>query len=292
MKLLQYIFLYPVLYLISVLPFKVLYFLSDVFYLIGYKVLKYRVKLVRLNVGLAFPNKSEPEIDQILDKFYRNFFDIMLETIKILTISEEEMKRRMVKGDATVLENYFNNHKSIVLAFGHFGNWELGAISYQVEKFPHGKGVYKPVSNTFFDDLMIKIRTRFGGGVYAMEDTVAKIRENMEEVSAIGLIADQNPSNHNAYWYSLLGRETPVFTSVEMIAKRFDFPVVYYKITRLGRGMYQYDAELLFDKPSDTKKFEITHKYIELIERDIRKDPSNWLWTHNRWKRNKSDVHE
>jgi len=291
LKLLQYIFVYPVLYILSLLPFGVLFLISDVFYFLGFKVIKYRVKLVKANISIAFPAKSEIEVDKIVRQFYKNFFDIILETIKLLTISEKEMKKRMTKGDVHVLNRYYEENKSIILAFGHFGNWELGAIAYQIENFPHGKGVYKPVSNDFINELMIKIRTRFGGDVYAMEDTVAKIRANMGAQSAIGLIADQNPSNHNAYWYIFLGRETPVFTSVEMIAKRFDFPVVYYKINRLGRGKYQYNAELLCDKPSKTKKFEITHKYIELIERDINEAPSNWLWTHNRWKRKKTDVH-
>ena len=291
MKLLQYIFVYPLLYLISLFPFSVLFLISDVFYFVGFKLIKYRVELVKTNIGLTFPDKSAIEVNEIVRQFYKNFFDIILETIKLLTISKKEMNERMTKGNVGVLDNYYEQNKSIILAFGHFGNWELGAIAYQVEDFPHGKGVYKPVSNEFFNELMIKIRTRFGGGVYAMEDTVAKIRENIDEQSAIGLIADQNPSNHNAYWHTFLGRETPVFTSVEMISKRFDFPVVYYKINRLGRGKYQYNAELLCDKPSETKKFEITHKYIELIERDIKEQPSNWLWTHNRWKRKKSDVH-
>ncbi len=242
-------------------------------------------------MSLAFPEKSTEEINKITDEFYQNFFDIFLETIKILTISEKELKRRMQKGDVSILENYYKEGRSIVLAFGHLGNWELGAISYQTEKFPHGKGVYKPMSNKFFDELMIKIRTRFGGDVYAMEETVAKIREDFGTSMAVGLIADQNPSNHNAYWYKFLGRETPVFTSVEMIARRFNFAVVYYKIKRVGRGMYRYDAELISDSPKETSKFEITHKYIELIERDIKTNPSNWLWTHNRWKRSKNNVH-
>lgn len=287
MKALQSILLYPLLYSISLLPFRLLFILSDFFYLVGFKLLGYRVKLVRANLKTAFPDKSEEDIEQIIRQFYRNFFDIILETIKILTISKSEMKRRMVKGDVSILEKFYKENRSIVLAFGHFGNWEMAAIAYQVEKFPHGKGVYKPVSNVFFNDLMIKIRTRFGGDVYSMDDTITKIREDMGQLSAIGLIADQNPSNHNAYWYKLLGRETPVFTSVEMIAKRFNFPIVYYKIDRLGRGMYQYNAELLCEDPSETTKLEITHQYIDRIERDIKEDPSNWLWTHNRWKRKK-----
>ncbi|MCF6359785.1 MAG: lysophospholipid acyltransferase family protein [Cyclobacteriaceae bacterium] len=291
MKLLQYIFLYPFLYLLSLLPFRALHILSDILYFIGYKLLKYRVKLVKANLKLSFPEKPDDEIHIILDDFYRNFFDVLLETIKLISISKEEIRAHMRKGDVSILEQYYEENRSLVLAIGHFGNWELSAVAYMIEEFPNVKGIYKPVTNKFFDELMIKIRTRFGGGVYAMEDTMNKIRGNMGNLTAIGLLADQNPSNHNAYWYKLMGRDTPVFTSVEMIARRFGFPVVYWKVSRLGRGRYEYSAELMYDKPRETAKLEITHKYIELIERDIKEQPSNWLWTHNRWKRSKEDVH-
>jgi KDO2-lipid IV(A) lauroyltransferase len=277
--------------LLSLLPFWVLHVISDVFYFIGYKLLSYRVTLVKTNLELSFLEKSKEEIKEILDQFYRNFFDIILETIKLITISKKEIRAHMSKGNVDILEKCYQENQSVVLAIGHFGNWELSAIAYMIEDLPNVKGIYKPVTNQFFDELMIAIRTRFGGGVYAMEDTMNRIRENMGNLTALGLLADQNPSNHNAYWYKLMGRETPVFTSVEMIARRFDFPVVYWKIDRLGRGKYQYSAELMYDKPRDTDKFEITHKYIEFIERDIKANPSNWLWTHNRWKRNKDDVH-
>lgn len=264
---------------------------SDIFYSIGYKIFNYRVKLVKSNVSLAFPSKSENEIDLIVSEFYHNFFDIILETVKLITISKSDIDKRMPKGDMSIVEKYYKENQSIILCIGHFGNWELGALSYMIEEYPNVKGVYKPVTNAFFDDLMIQIRTRYGGGVYPMEETLTRMRDNIGNLTAIGLLADQNPSNHNAYWYSLMGRDTPVFTSAEMIARRFDFPVVYLKIDRLGRGKYELSGELISDNPRETEKFEITHKYFELIERDIRENPSNWLWTHNRWKRKKSDVH-
>ncbi len=253
-------------------------------------MLGYRVSLVKTNLSNSFPAKSTKEINDILDEFYRNFFDIIIETIKLISISKKGIRAHMQKGDVRILEKYYAENQSVVLAIGHFGNWELSAIAYMIEEFPNVKGIYKPVTNQFFDELMIKIRTRFGGGVYAMEDTMNKIRENMGNLTAIGLLADQNPSSHNAYWHKLMGRETPVFTSIEMIAKRFNFPVVYWKIDRLGRGKYQYSAELMYDKPQETAKFEITHKYIELIERDIKENPANWLWTHNRWKRKRESI--
>jgi len=239
---------------------------------------------------LAFPEKSTEEITGIMQEFYKNFFDIFLETIKLLTISEKGIRRHMAYGDMTAVEKFRDQNRSVILAIGHFGNWELGAVGYSLQNYPNVRGVYKPISFKLFDNLMIHIRTRFGGGVYAMDETLKKMRENADRLTAIGFLADQNPSSHNAYWYHLLGRETPVFTSVELFARKFDFPVVYYRIVRLGRGKYEMNCEVLEEFPTQTEKHEITHKYIKLIEQDIIKDPANWLWTHNRWKRKKEDL--
>jgi KDO2-lipid IV(A) lauroyltransferase len=240
--------------------------------------------LVTKNVSLALPDKSKNEISTIVQLFYHNFFDIVFETIKLLTISKDEVMKRMTKGNMSALENYQKQGNSVVLAIGHVGNWELGAAAYAIEDYPHVKGVYKVQSNKFFDNLMIRIRTRFGGGVYPMEETVDRIRENMGNQTAIGLLADQYTPNRNAPMLNFLGRQTPVLTSVEMISKRFDFPVVYLRFMRLGRGSYEMSCEVLADKPQETKKYEITHRYFRLVEQDIYEQPDNWLWTHDRWK--------
>jgi KDO2-lipid IV(A) lauroyltransferase len=287
LNLLSSIILYPLVYGISILPFWVLYRLSDLFYLLGFKVFRYRVSLVVANMSKAFPDKSEAEIMILVNKFYRNFFDIFLETVKLLTISKTSIRKRMAAGDMAALENYKAQNQSVILAIGHIGNWELGAAAYAIGNYPYVKGVYKPLSSKFFDNMLIRIRTRFGGEVYAMDETLNKIRDNMGNLTAIGLLADQNPSSAKAYWYKLLGRETPVFTSVELFARRFDFPVVYLRFIRLGRGRYEMNCEVLAAKPKEMAKHEITHEYFRLLEEDIINQPDNWLWTHDRWKRKK-----
>ena len=290
MKILQYIFLYPILIGISFLPFSVLYILSEFLYFLGFTLFGYRVKIVTSNIAKAFPDKSEKAVNAIVKKFYHNFFDITLESIKLLTISKQEIRSRMRKGDMKVLEDYKKKGESVILAIGHVGNWELGAAAYAIGNYPHVKGVYKQQTNKFFDELMIRIRTRFGGEVYEMEDTLNKMRENMGNQTAIGLLADHNPSSHNAYWHHFLGRETPVFASVEMLARRFDFPVVYLRFIRLGRGRYEMNCEMLAAKPKETDKHYITHAYFRMLEEDIHMQPANYLWTHNRWKRKKQDI--
>ena len=283
------IILNPVFYGISIVPFRVLYIISDIFYLLGYRLFKYRVDMVTRNMTIALPEKTEAEIRVLVKQFYRNFFDIVFETIKLLTISQDEIKRMMTKGDMSALEDYKKEGRSVVLAIGHVGNWELGASAYAIEDYPHVKGVYKVQSSKFFDDLMIRIRTRFGGGVYPMEETINRIRENIGNQTAIGLLADQYTPNRNARMLLFMGRETPVLTSVEMISRRFDFPVVYLRFMRLGRGRYEMSCEVLADKPTDTEKYYITRKYFHLVEQDIYQQPDNWLWTHDRWKIKEED---
>lgn len=247
----------------------------------------YRVSLVRKNLKLTFPDKSNDEIESILRKFYQNFFDLVFETVKVLTISKRQTKKHVVLGDMKALEQYRDKGQSVIISMGHFGNWELGAARFTLADYPQLMAVYKPLSNPFFDRMMSKTRTRFGGDVYAMEETLDRMREDKDKLTAVALLADQNPSSHNAYWYKLLGRETPVFTGVELLARRFDYPVIYLRVDRLKRGRYQLNCEVLSDKPTETSKYEITHEYIHRIERDILARPEEWLWTHNRWKRTK-----
>lgn len=259
--------------------------MSDIWYFFGYKLFGYRVSLVRKNLKLTFPDKRTVEIDEIIRKFYRNFFDLVFETLKVLTISQKQVVRRVELGDMKALENYRDKGQSVIISMGHFGNWELGAARFELADYPQLMAVYKPLSDPFFNSLMSRIRTRFGGDVYAMDDTLDRMREDRHKLTAVALLADQNPSSHNAYWYQLLGRKTPVFTGVELLARRFNYPVIYLRVNRLKRGRYQLNCEVLSDAPTETGKYKITHEYIHRIERDIRSRPEEWLWTHNRWKR-------
>jgi len=235
----------------------------------------------------SFPEKKDYEIKSLVRKFYHNFFDLIFESIKLLSISKNEIIARMKMGDMAVLEEYKNQGKSVILALAHYGNWEMGALAYTIGNYPSMVAVYKAQTNKFFDELMVKIRTRFGGEVVEMYETMNKIRNTIHNQMAIALLADQNPTGKNVYWYKFLDRETPVFTSVEVLAKRFNFPVVYLRVVRKNRGFYEMNCELLTDEPQKTEKFAITQKYIHLVEQDITNQPDNWLWTHNRWKRKK-----
>lgn len=267
------------------MPFRLLNLISDFTYLIVYKVFKYRVGVVNKNLKIVFPEKTESELEKIRNQFYRNFFDIMYETIKLLVLSPKKVMQKIVKGDTAVLDEMYKKKRSVIIASSHLGNWEYGSVSHELYFPGISKGVYKPLSNKFFDQLMLRLRGRFGVEMWPIDLTLEKVRSNQDNHIAVGLLSDQNPSSHKALWLPFFGLETPVYTGLELIARRFDLAVVYVHWKRIGRGQYRIDSELITDRPQDEEKHFITKQYLSKLERDIKANPDNWLWTHNRWKR-------
>jgi KDO2-lipid IV(A) lauroyltransferase len=259
--------------------------LSDLCYLVVYKLFGYRTEVVDKNLKIAFPDKSTAELASIKEKFYRNFFDIIFETIKLLVISEAAVKKVMAKGKTSALDELYARERSVIIAGSHLGNWEYGSVSHEIYYRGISNGVYKSLSNGFFDQLMFRIRSRFKVDMWTIEDTLDKVRQNLDKHIAVGLLSDQNPSSHSAKWLPFFGLDTPVYTGLELMAKRFDLAVVYVHWKRLGRGRYEFNSELITEHPKEEGKFEITRQYLSKLERDIKENPDNWLWTHNRWKR-------
>ena len=280
-----YIVVFPLIILLAILPFRLLYFVSDFAYFVGYVLLRYRAAVVRKNLQIAFPEKTSQEIRRITRRFYRNFFDIILETLKLLVIPRSKLKALMIKGNMEILDEYYRDGQSVILASSHLGNWEYGSAAYALYYPETLKGVYKPLSNQFFNQLMYRIRDRFDVELFTINETLEKVRENINSQMAIGLLSDQNPSSSNAQWLPLFDMETPVYTGIELLARRFNLPVIYLRFDRLSRGKYVMNAELITADPSTSEKLAITKSYLLKLERDIRKNPENWLWTHNRWKR-------
>lgn len=285
MTTLLYILVYPLIILLAIMPFRLVYFFSDICYLVLYRLFRYRENVVDQNLKIAFPEKSEKERTSIKEKFYRNFFDIIFETIKLLVISEEAVKSIIVKGETESQDELYAKKRSVIIASSHLGNWEYGSVSHEVYYPGISKGVYKPLSNKFFDAIMMRLRSRFNVDMWTIDETLDKVRQNLDKHIALGLLSDQNPSSHSAKWLPFFGIETPVYTGLELMAKRFDLAVVYVHWKRLGRGRYEINSELLTEHPKQEEKFYITREYLARLERDIKANPDNWLWTHNRWKR-------
>lgn len=296
-KILYYI-LYIWMYLHALLPFRALYILSDFLYFLVYKVIRYRLKVVRINLKNSFPEKTDKELHVIEKEFYHHFCDYFVETLKLLNISDEEMQKRMVFENMDIVKDLMKDGNSALMFLGHYGNWEWVpsiTISFR-NKEDQNKllgQIYRPLKNKAVDDLFLKIRSRFGSFGIAKNETlrvIVKLRKAKQQI-LIGFMADQTPSFHNIhYWSTFMNQESAVFTGVERIAKQTGFAVVYLDMEKVKRGHYKGTVKLISDKPQDAPEFYITETYIREMERTILRNPAYWLWTHKRWKMTRKEV--
>jgi KDO2-lipid IV(A) lauroyltransferase len=283
---LYYIFIVPILYTVSVLPFPLLYILSDVFYFFTYYAIRYRKKVVFTNLRKSFPEKSETEINAIAKKFYASFCDVFLETIKILTISEKELLKRCSFSDEgkAVFNAYYEKKQNVIGVMGHCGNWEWACLSFKLSFKQQLSGLYHPLANKNIDGLMLKIRSRFGSHIIAMKNLPRELPKIKNMNTVIGLIADQTPPAETAYWTTFLNQDTPVFFGTEKLAKKLNYPAVFVSVKRTKRGYYNLSAETITDLPNSLPEGEISELHTKILEKNIREQPESWLWSHRRWK--------
>jgi len=284
MKAVAYYLALPFLYLISLLPFWCLYLLSDLLFFMVYRVIGYRKKVVFSNLKNSFPEKSQAQLLHIQTRFYRFFFDLVVETLKTLTISPRVLLKRVSFEDTSVFQKYYNQGQSIIIVMGHYGNWELGGARFALEPLHKLYVVYHPLSNKYFDQLIYKMRTRLGNGLYSMKGTLRGMVGNRKELTATAFIADQTPSPKGAYWMNFLNQDTPVFQGTGRIANKLKYPVVYATVNREKRGRYHVILEDLCPNPEALEPEEIVARFTQRLEQDIRQKPEIWLWTHRRWK--------
>lgn len=281
--LLFYLFL-PLIYLLSLLPFRLLYLLSDLLTFILYRLMAYRRQIIAQNIQNSFPEKSPEERQKIAADFYRHFCDIWLETVKMLTIGRKTLLKRCHFADLSVSEKYYQKGQSIIFIMGHFGNWEWGNYAMRLSSDYPFYAVYKKLQNPYFDGLMYKIRSKFGTIPVSSNNILRIILKSKETCSAIGLIADQTPMPEYAYWTYFLNQATPVFRGTARIARKMNYPLLFASIRKQKRGYYKIHLEELFSQPKDVSEDEITRRHTAFLEDEIRKLPHTWLWSHKRWK--------
>jgi len=277
---------YPFLMGLSLLPFPIFYLFSDFMYFLVYRVFKYRTKVVRKNLSLAFPEKSAKERKAIERKFYRHMCDVFLEMIKTITISEKEMKKRFVFENIELIRDFEKKGKSSILTCGHYSSWEgMLSIGYHLNEKAYG--VYNKLSNPHFERLIKKSRERHHAYLLPRYETVQTIQQHHKNghIALYGFANDQSPKlRSKSYWRTFMGVKVPVFTGAERIAKEHDLPVTFAAITRVKRGHYKASISLLTEDPKSLKENELTDLFTEKLEAQIKKDPSQYLWTHNRFK--------
>jgi len=258
------------------------------------------LKVVRSNLELCFPEKNVKERKNIEQRFYHHFCDYFVETIKLLHISDKEMSKRMQFEGIDKVKDLMKDGNSALMFLGHYCNWEWVPSIYMSfrEKGDENKllaQIYKPLKSKAFDDLFLKIRSRFGSLGIPKNDTlriIVKLRREGKQV-LIGFMADQTPSVPNIhYWTNFMNQDSAVFTGVERIAKQTGYAVVYLDMEKVKRGYYRGTVRVITDKPKDEPENSITETYIHAMEKTILRDPAYWLWTHKRWKRNREEVEE
>ena len=276
----------PFIYLLSLLPFPLLYLLSDGLYLVLYHVVGYRKEVINENLTNAFPEKTMPEIIVLQKKFYRYFCDLLLETFKTLTISRNTMLKHCSLDPAAekIFSGFAAENKSLIIVMGHKGNWEWAGNTFGICCKHQLYVIYHPLANKYFNGLIYKMRRRFGSKLIPMKDTFRQIIKNKNELNAIAFIADQSPNPEKAYWMNFLNQDTAVFTGTEKIAKMINYPIVYISVKRLKRGYYTLLAETLLVPPYAGGEGDITELHTRKLESDILSQPETWLWTHKRWK--------
>lgn len=278
---------YPFLWFISVLPFSVFYALSDAVRFLVFRVIGYRKKVITRNLQLAFPDKTPAERKRIQRKFETHFCDLFLEMIKTLSISDAELKKRFVIKNPEELQRLESLDKSFIVMCAHYASYEwIVALNFYGLSF-EAYGIYKTLKNEHFDNLIKKIRSRFKATMLSNKTVAKQMAKNKfsKRLSSYGMIADQSPKLNDArYWRDFMGHEVPVFVGSEVIAKRLNLSLTYLHIEKVKRGHYEATFVPLADNPKDFPDFEITDRYFELLEKQIRNKPEFYLWSHKRWK--------
>lgn len=270
--------------LFSRLPLSILYVFGGLVAWLSYRVIGYRKKVVLENMRSSFPEWDEATLNKHCKEFYFWLGDVLMETLKALTMSEKEFAKRVTITNKGLIDEVMDRNLPYIAAASHCGNWEwtlLGCcalFNYTVD------AAYMPVSNQAFEHLMYSIRTRFGANLIKGNELVKKELARRSIPRAICMVADQRPMPESAYWLKFLNKETAAFRGIDSMAKFLKVNIYYVACKRKKRGYYEITLHLIGEPPYEKKEFGILHRFYALTEQTIREDPSAWLWTHKRWK--------
>ncbi len=274
--------------LLSLLPLPLLFIFARLLYYLLYYVIRYRKKVVRLNLTNSFPRKSPNEIINIEKNYFKYLSDLIFEIIKLTSMSEREILKRVKFRGLEQLAVHFKAGQSVLACTGHYGNWELGtlALGLNVAKISAKTLViFKPINNKIFEDWFDKFRTKYGNIFIAMRQTLRGMATYKNEPTLLCFASDQSPTREEAkYFTNFLHQPTAAILGIEKIAKSTNRPIYYFKVTPVKRGYYEVDVLPMCMDPSKTVDFEITDLHFQFLEKIINDQPQYWLWSHKRWK--------
>ncbi|MES2457261.1 MAG: lauroyl acyltransferase [Bacteroidota bacterium] len=270
---------------LSLLPLSILHSFATLGYLLLYRIFGYRKQVVRRNLTSSFPEKTPEEILQIEKTFFKYLASLIFEVIKLHSISNKELEKRVKFNNLELVQAYFDRGENVLACTGHYGNWEMGMMALGL-KIP-GKAfvIYKPLSNTIFDEWFYKWRTRTGNIFVPMRQTLRSLASTRNQTTMFCFAGDQTPaSGDTSHWLQFLNQPTPVLEGLEKIALQTNRPVIYFNMQPVKRGYYEVDCTLISEKPKETREHELTEKTFGFLEQVIQHSPPYWLWSHRRWK--------
>jgi len=270
-------------FLISILPFRLIYILSDFSAFLLWKVINYREEIIDRNILIAFKGKSISDRNLIKKRFYHNFTDVFLEALKLLSFNKTILSKRIIFTNKELLDELYRRNLNPVVMMGHNCNWEWLGIYLPIASKFKVLAVYKPLSNRVFDRLMYKIRSVYGTKLIPVKETFKALKQEKNPFLLL-LISDQSPKKEGAHIVDFFGVQTPFFTGASKIAKMMSTPILFLHMNRISRGYYEVSAKILVENASLFSEEEITQLYATELEKQIIQDPPNWLWSHNRWK--------
>ncbi len=283
----SYVFFRIAIIFFKLLPFRIIYFLSDITAFLLKDIIKYRKKVVLNNLKNSFPEKNKDQIYSICKKFYKHLADIFLESFKGYSLNKKNLLKRFKVLKTSEINKLHNQQKNIIYAGGHIGNWEWGtrATPYYLK---HSLAIlYKPLKNKYIDKYLNNLRKKDNATMQSIY-TTARAFLKLPKPFAVIMLADQSPAKvKKAIWTKFLNQQTACLHGIELYAKKFNMPVVFFSIDKIKRGYYQVDNELISANPRDEKKGDITKKYMHKLEQKIKQTPQFWLWSHKRWKHKK-----
>jgi KDO2-lipid IV(A) lauroyltransferase len=287
----MYHVVYGILYLISLLPLRILYVLSDAVYGVLYYITGYRRKVVMHNLQIAFPGMPEAERKKIAKKYYHNLADSFVETIKMISVNEKFILKRFT-GNWEVINDVYKTGRNCNLLLGHTFNWEWGNESVGLNLLYDVLVVYMPVSSKIFDRLFLKLRSRNKTIMLSAFNMRKDLLPYRNKQYLLGLAADQNPGNPGtSYWLNFFGRPTPFVTGPEKSSRSRNAAAAFCYIEKIKRGYYNMVITMGEDQPKLLQEGELTVKYVRFLENVIRKQPDMWLWSHKRWKHSWKDEY-
>ncbi|TDO24323.1 lysophospholipid acyltransferase family protein [Pedobacter duraquae] len=273
------------LYLLSLLPLPILYVLAKLLYFLLYRVFGYRKRVVRENLTNAFPEKSTPEILQIEKQYYRYLTNLMVEIIKMATMSKAAVKKRFTFKNIDLMEAYFKDGQSVLLCSAHYGNWEWGTLSLGLHISAANYPIYKPLSNPVFDNWFTRIRSRFGNHMISMRQTLRAVADTKSQPTVFCFGNDQAPQKGDFnFWTIFMNQPTAIIQGMEKIAMKTNRPIFYLRVKVLKKGYYESECIPLCMEPAKLDAAQITALHVGMLEQIIKSDPRYWLWSHRRWK--------